>query len=61
MTTNISLIYMKGYIMLYEMMYNRNVCCHYTRRSVKKCFVLLYNIKYFLTHENVFLIIHEDI
>ena len=53
MTTNISL-YMKMYLLLYKKMYNNNI------------YLLLYkkmynDNKYFFIHENVFIIIREDV
>ena len=53
MTTNISL-YMKMYIVLYETMYNNNIYLSLYKK--------IYNDnKYFLIHENVFLVIRDNV
>ena len=48
------LLYMKVYFMLYETMYNINICYHYIRRCI-----MITNI--YVIHESVFLIIQEDV
>ena len=53
MTTNIFL-HMKVYLSLYKMMYNNDVCCHYIRR-----YIMTTNIS--VIHENVFLIIQDNV
>ena len=53
MTTNISL-YMKMYIILHETMYNDNIYSSLYKK--------IYNDnKHFMIHENVFLVIQEDV
>ena len=44
---------MKVYI-IYEAMYNNNICCYYIRR-----YIITTNIS--VIHENVFLSIREDV
>ena len=53
MTQTFSL-YEKVYFSLYEMMYKKNICCHYTRR-----YIMITNI--FLIHENVYRVIRDDV
>ena len=64
---------MKVYIVLYDMMYKRNIYCYYTsscitrytRRCIMTIFIFHYireyimKNKYFLIHEIVFLIIQD--
>ena len=42
------------YIVLYETMYNKNICCHYIRR-----YIMTTNI--FIIHESVYRVIRDDV
>ena len=45
---------MKVYIVLYETMYNENICCHYIRRHT-----MTTNISFI--HESVYRLIRDDV
>ena len=69
MTTNI-LLYMEVYIMsymkmcflLYKTMYNKNICFHYIRLCIMKTNIfIIHGSVYHVIHENVFLIIQDDV
>ena len=53
MTTNISR-YMEMYIVLYDKMYNENVCCHYTSYHIRRYTFSLYYKTYIVLYETIY-------
>ena len=53
MTTNIFIIH-ESVFLLYETMYNKNICCNYIKE-----YIMTINIS--VIHESVFLIIHKSV
>ena len=53
---------MKMYIVLYETMYNKNICFHYIRRYIMKTnIVIIQESVYRLIHERVYRLIRDDV
>ena len=42
------------YIVLYETMYNKNVCCHYIRRYIMRTNISLYKKMYIVLYETMY-------